>query len=240
MAKLDRRRINFVKSLPIDVREQVLYYFLKEGFSTRKIEQLIDTLNEEDGWQAWSVIHFYGFDGSSKAKYPMLTLKKLKDSISSVNVEELEELHLSDSGDNEISPKVVFTENDGKDIFYTIKARQGQHKLRKVLLQNYNSTCAMCNINTPKLLVTSHIKPWSESSADERINPSNAILLCKLHDSLFEHGFISLTDEYDILYSPSFDFEGQGIAKNITFKATKKDCPSSLFLREHRRKHGYE
>ncbi|MCL6587175.1 MAG: hypothetical protein K6T72_11835 [Anoxybacillus sp.] len=52
MAKLDRRRINFVKSLPIDVREQVLYYFLKEGFSTRKIEQLIDTLNEEDGWQA--------------------------------------------------------------------------------------------------------------------------------------------------------------------------------------------
>lgn len=37
MAKLDKRRINFVKSLPIDVRAQVLYEFLKKGTSNRNI-----------------------------------------------------------------------------------------------------------------------------------------------------------------------------------------------------------
>ncbi|MGG0250728.1 HNH endonuclease [Peribacillus frigoritolerans] len=240
MAKLDQRRINFVKSLPIDVRAQVIYRFLKEGISNRKIEQLIGALNEEDGWQAWSVIHFYGFDGNSKAKYPTLTLKKIKDSLLNVNVEELEEFYLTNSDETEIASKIVFTENDGKDVLRTIKARQGQYKLRRALLQNYQSQCAMCNINDPKLLITSHIKTWSASSVDERVNPSNSILLCKLHDGLFEYGYISLTDDYEVLYSRDFDFEGQEISKDITLTKPISDYPSSVFLREHRLKHGYE
>ncbi|MBY0144324.1 HNH endonuclease [Neobacillus niacini] len=240
MAKLDQRRINFVKGLPIDVRARVLFYFLKEGISNRKIEGLIDELNEEDGWQAWSVIHFYGFDGNSKAKYPTLTLKKIKDSLLNVNVEELEEFHLANSVEREITANIKFTENDGKDVLRTIKARQGQYKLRKTLLQNYNCKCAMCDINNPKLLITSHIKTWSASSADERINPSNSILLCKLHDGLFEYGYISLNDDYEVLYSPTFDFGSQGISTNITFTKPICDKPSSVFLKEHRLKHGYE
>lgn len=240
MAKLDQRRINFVKGLPIDVRAQVLYLFLKEGISNRKTEQLVDALNEEDGWQAWSVIHFYGFDGNSKAKYPTLTLKKIKDSLLNVNVEELEEFHLANSDETEISAKIVFTENDGKDVFRTIKARQGQYKLRKALLQNYRSNCALCSINDPKLLITSHIKTWSTATANERIDTTNAILLCKLHDGLFEYGYISLTDDYEVLYSSDFDFKGQGISKDITFTKPIRDYPSSVFLREHRIKHGYE
>lgn len=62
MAKLDQRRINFVKSLSVDVKAKVLYEFLKKGTSNRNIERLIDELKEEDGWQAWSVLHFYGFN----------------------------------------------------------------------------------------------------------------------------------------------------------------------------------
>lgn len=196
--------------------------------------------DEEDGWQAWAVIHFYGFDGKSKAKYPTLTLKKIKESLLNVNVEDLEEYHLATGNEKEILLKVNFKENDGKDVLRTIKARQGQYKLRKVLLQNYQSKCAMCEINHPKLLITSHIKTWSVSSADERINPANSILLCKLHDGLFEYGFISLTNDYKVLYSPSFNFEGQGIGKNITFTKPIYDMPSNEFLKEHRVKHGYE
>ncbi|MDH5163920.1 HNH endonuclease [Heyndrickxia oleronia] len=240
MANLDRRRINFVKRLPIDVRAQVLYLFLKEGISNRKTEQLIDALNEEDGWQAWSVIHFYGFNSKSKARFPTLTLKRIKDSLLNVNVEELEEFHLANSEEKELSSKIVFTENDGKDVFRTIKGRQGQYKLRKALVQNYRSKCGLCRINDPKLLITSHIKTWSTSSANERIDTTNAILLCKLHDALFEYGYISFTDNYEVLYSLDYDFEGQGIAKDITFTKPVRDFPSSVFLREHRLKHGFE
>lgn len=240
MAKLDKRRINFVKSLPLDVKAQVLYEFLKKGTSNRNIERLLDGLDELDGWQAWSVIHFYGFDGKSKAKYPMLTLKKIKDSLLNVSVEDLEEFHLADSDKTEISPKIVFTENDGKDILRTIKTRQGQYKLRKALLQNYSSKCALCNISNPKLLITSHIKTWSASTAEERVNPANGILLCNLHDGLFEHGFISLTDNYEVIYSPNFDFEGQGLTKDLKFTTPVSDPPLSTFLNAHRVKHGYE
>ncbi len=240
MANLDQRRINFVKSLPIWVRAEVLYQFLKEGISNRKIEQRIEALNEEDGWQAWSVIHFYGFDGNSKAKYPKLTLKKIEESLMNVNVEDLEEFHLANYDDGGISRKITFTENDGKDVLRTIKARQGQYKLRKALLQNYRSKCALCSVNDPKLLITSHIKTWSTATADERIDTTNAILLCKLHDGLFENGYISITDEYEVLYSANYDFEGQEISTNLSFTIPKENYPSSIFLREHRLKHGYE
>lgn len=240
MAKLDKRRINFVKSLSLDVRAQVLYEFLKKGTSNRNIERILAELVEEDGWQAWSVIHFYGFDGESKAKYSTLTLKKIKESLINVNVKELEEYHLAPSEEKENSSKVVFTESDGKDIFRTIKARQGQYKLRKVLLQNYQSKCAMCNITDPKLLITGHVKMWSKSSTEERINPSNSILLCSLHDGLFEHGFISLMDDFNVLYSPTFDFEKQGLSKNLTFTVPISDLPLPAFLEAHRVKHGYE
>jgi len=238
MANLDQRRINFVKNLSINVRARVLYEFLKKGTSTRNIEKLLNELEEEDGWQAWSVVHFYGFNGKNKAKYN-LTLKSVKEAISDLNVNELEELHLNISQDMEGSSQTNFTESDGQDVFRKIKTRQGQYKLRKALLHNYQSKCAMCNISNPKLLITSHIKTWKHSTPDERMNPSNSILLCNLHDGLFEYGFISLSDDYNILYSPTFDFEGQGISTAITFRKPIIDAPLAKFLEEHRMKYGY-
>lgn len=239
MAKLDQRRINFVKRLPIDVKVKTLYEFLKKGTSNRDIERLIDKLKEEDGWQAWSIIHFYGFDKYSKAKYPSLTLKKLKNGMEGLNDDDLEILHLDNGGLENDNPNVIMGNNDGRDIFRTIKTRQGQYKLRKLLLINYQSKCALCDISHPRLLVTSHIKTWAKSSYEERVNPRNAILLCKIHDALFEYGFISFSDDLQVIFSSKFDFWGQKIPKDITFRNPIVDPPSTFFLREHRMKHGY-
>jgi hypothetical protein len=240
MTKLDKRRIRFVKSLTLDVRVQILYEFLKKGTSNRNIERKLHELSEEEGWQAWSVIHFYGFDGNSKAKYQNLTLNQIKESLENVNIEELEEYHLAPNEEKEALSNIRFTDSDGKDVFRNIKTRQGQYKLRKVLIRNYQSKCALCNIKDPKLLITSHIKTWSESTAEERINPGNSILLCKLHDGLFEYGYISLTDDFNVLYSSTFDFEGQGLTKNLTFNMPVNNPPLPNFLKSHRIKHGYE
>jgi len=241
MSKLDQRRINFVKRLSIDVKAKVLYEFLKKGTSNRNIERIIDELAEEDGWQAWCVIHFYGFNGNSKAQYPNLTLKLLRDNLEKLNDNDLEDFHLSNKEITNESPiNIMMKENDGKDIFRTIKTRQGQYKLRKMLLQNYQSKCALCNISHPKLLITSHIKTWSDSSREERIDSRNGILLCVIHDTLFENGFISLDDDYNVLFSPNFNFEDQKISKDLTFIEPIKDSPSPIFLKEHRKKHGFE
>lgn len=242
MTKLDRRRINFVKGLSLDVKAKVLFEFLKKGTSNRHIEKIVNELREEDGWQAWSVIHFYGFDKESKGRYSRLSLTALKEELSRLNDEELEELYLDSEGTSSDIPIVSMGKNDGRDVFRQVKTRQGQTKLRKIILHNYQSKCALCNISHPRLLITSHIKTWADSfaSTGERVDPCNAILLCNLHDSLFEHGFISLDDNYHVLFSNNFDFDSQGISRRIEFRKPIQDLPSPDFLREHRIKHGYE
>ncbi|WP_075983674.1 HNH endonuclease [Bacillus massilinigeriensis] len=240
MSKLDQRRINFVKSLSIEVKARVLYEFLKKGTSNRNIERIIDDLKEEDGWQAWCVIHFYGFDRNSKAQYPNLNIKQLKEELQKLNDNEIEEFHLGSQEGANLYKTVVMNKNDGKDVFRTIKTRQGQYKLRNLLLGNYQSKCALCKITHPSLLITSHIKPWSSSSQKERVASKNAILLCEIHDALFENGFISLDDDYNVLFSTNFDFEGQEISKKLVFTRPIKDFPSPLFLKGHREKHGFE
>ncbi|NRD76219.1 HNH endonuclease [Bacillus sp. BRMEA1] len=239
MATLDQRRIKFVRNLPIEIRARVLYEFLNKGTSNRNIEKAVDILNEEDGWQAWSVNHFYGFDARHKAKFPTLTIKKLKEKLIEFDDNDLEELHLGSTAQT-VSPNITMNENDGKDIFRQIKTRQGQYKLRKKILKNYQSNCALCKISHPNLLITSHIKPWAESTQVERVDSHNCILLCKIHDALFENGFISFTDDFQVLYSTNFDFDSQGIHKNLTFREPIEYLPSPLFLKEHRQKHGYE
>ena len=226
-SKLDQKKIKLVKKLSIDEQAKMIYEFLRNG-----------TVNE----QTQSVIEFYGIHANQKAQYPDLTLEEVKKGLQQFNETELEELHSEDEEQLEKIGYIMMNENDGKDVFRTIKTRVGQHKLRKILLQNYNYQCAMCDISHPKLLVTSHIKPWADSSPEERIDPRNAILLCKLHDALFENGFISLSDEYEVIFPEhsDFDFAGQGIQTNIRFKTPLKDAPSPVFLKEHRQKHGYD
>lgn len=236
MAHLDNRRINFVKGLSIDARARVLYEFLNKGTSNREIERRVQELAEEDGWQAWSVIHFYGFDKNHKARYTA-KLKEIREQVEDLNEDEIAELHFAYETDKLDFKQINMNEIDGQDVFRLVKQRNGQHKLRKTLLRNYNSKCALCNITNSNLLAASHINTWSESNQQDRIDPRNAILLCKLHDAMFEHGIISLAKNYEVIYSPKFDFNSQGIATNLIFTPPMIQPPAQQFLTDHRMKH---
>lgn len=240
MVKLDDRRMNFVQNLSIEVKAKVLYEFLVKGTSTRNCEKKIRGLKEEDGWQAWSVIHFYGFDKKDKKKYKH-TLKLITEKLLEVNESELVELHLNKE-DLIINDdlEIVMTENDGTDVFRNVKTRVGQGKLRKILLENYNG-CALCKVNDKNLLRTSHIVGWNDKSTtkDDRVNPENAILLCGLHDLMFEKGIISLTDDYEVLYKDGYNFTEQGISRDLIFNIPSKDLPASKYLKAHREKFKY-
>ncbi|MFF3148475.1 hypothetical protein ACFVRU_43890, partial [Streptomyces sp. NPDC057927] len=126
MSQLDNRRINFVKGLSLDVRARVLYEFLNKGISNREIERRVPELAEEDGWQAWSIIHFYGFDKSHKARYTT-TLKKIKEQIGNLDEDEITELHLVDGLDDQNYKSIIMNETDGNDVFRLVKQRKGQY-----------------------------------------------------------------------------------------------------------------
>lgn len=53
--------------------------------------------------------------------------------------------------------------------------------------------------------MASHIKQWSQSNNEERLDVNNGLLLCPNHDSLFDKGYVSFNDNGEILTSKSLD-----------------------------------
>lgn len=90
----------------------------------------------------------------------------------------------------------------GKEKETIIKQRVNQSVFRTMILQNYENKCAVTGINIPDLLVASHIIPWAESSAQEKLSPDNGICLSALYDKAFDRGLITISpDDYSICLS---------------------------------------
>jgi hypothetical protein len=81
-----------------------------------------------------------------------------------------------------------------------VKSRIGQSKFKQKLLAKSNQ-CALCGVNDERFLIASHIKPWSKSTNEERLDVNNGLLLCPNHDSVFDKGYISFDGEGKILIS---------------------------------------
>jgi len=92
----------------------------------------------------------------------------------------------------------------GSDVQRLVKTRVNQSLFRKVIVNNYSSTCAICGLNIEKLLVASHIIKWSENQS-QRLNPENGICLCNIHDKAFEVGYLGINSEYKILVSDKLE-----------------------------------
>ncbi len=83
-----------------------------------------------------------------------------------------------------------------------VKARIGQGLFRRLVVQKYGR-CLITDADEPALLVASHIKPWRDWWKDSRecLDPENALLLSPTWDRLFDQGFISFTDEGEMIIS---------------------------------------
>ena len=103
----------------------------------------------------------------------------------------------------------------GTDIEKIVKTRVSQGSFRRLLLLERHQ-CNLCDITTTSVLRASHIKEWSESSREERIDANNGLLLCANHDALFDRHQISFNPESgDICISDSINSE-QRTALNLS------------------------
>ncbi|MEI7733410.1 MAG: HNH endonuclease [Verrucomicrobiota bacterium] len=124
----------------------------------------------------------------------------------------------------------------------TVKTRRGQQFFRQAILNAYDVRCCISGVNIPRLLVASHIKPWSDC-LEERLNPRNGLCLSSLHDAAFDSGLIAIDEKFNVILSqrlrryfpqPTLEqnfvpFEGKPI--RLPDKLTE---PSQEFLRYHR------
>lgn len=75
-----------------------------------------------------------------------------------------------------------------------------QHFFRRAVLSSYRGRCCMSGLSETRLLIASHIVPWSKDKAN-RLNPSNGLCLSAIHDRAFDKGLITLTGDFRIVLS---------------------------------------
>lgn len=98
----------------------------------------------------------------------------------------------------------------------------------------------MSGLSEPRLLIASHIVPWSKDKAN-RLNPSNGLCLSAIHDRAFDQGFITVTDDFKIVVSDVLKQRDDQFIRNVLLPLQGKliDLPDKFapdlsFLVRHR------
>lgn len=121
--------------------------------------------------------------------------------------------NISDLGDiNELNDVHNLTPLEKETI---ILSRIGQGRYRADLIDLWNG-CSISKFGDTRLLVASHIKPWKQSTNQEKIDKYNGLLLLPTYDKLFDLGFISFDDNGAIILSSQLsDLEKLAIDNNV-------------------------
>ena len=123
-----------------------------------------------------------------------------------------------------------------------VKVRRGQQFFRQTVLNAYGVRCCISGINIPRLLVASHIRPWS-AFPDDRLNLRNGLCLSSLHDAAFDSGLITLDEQLRVVLSPRLKSRLSNVAVEqnfLTYEGTvirrpeQTAEPDALFLAHHR------
>jgi len=123
----------------------------------------------------------------------------------------------------------VFTEQRIKQNFF-----------RRAVLASYRGRCCMSGLSEPRLLIASHIVPWSKDKAN-RLNPSNGLCLSAIHDRAFDKGLITLTDDWKIVLSDELRKREEPFTQSVfqplegrTIEVPERFIPNVSFLQRHR------
>ena len=82
-----------------------------------------------------------------------------------------------------------------------IDARRGQGQFRQGLEKRWNDACAVTGCKQREILRASHIRSWSVSSNEDRLNSCNGLLLSANLDALFDSGLVSFDSDGTMLVS---------------------------------------
>ena len=105
--------------------------------------------------------------------------------------------------DQEILADLHLKETEKRSL---VLARRGQGDFRR-RVQLVEKQCRVTGVSSEKLLIASHIKPWSGSDAQERLDGNNGLFLSPHVDKLFDKGLITFEKNGAMLVSPKLDLE---------------------------------
>jgi hypothetical protein len=122
-----------------------------------------------------------------------------------------------------------------------IDARKGQGRFRAEVLQLWDNRCSVTGSSCGRAIRASHIKPWRDSTEEERLDPHNGLPLTANLDALFDAGLVSFDANGRLIVSPMLSIAEQEILGIGDQSLTKKlSAKTAAYLVYHRRKHGFK
>lgn len=153
--------------------------------------------------------------------------------------------------DNGVVPDADLVEElpdfaEGKTRSATVQVRVNQARFRKSVLASYSATCCISGLQHEKLVIASHIVPWSMDSRN-RLNPQNGLCLSALHDKAYDQGLITVMPDFTVRVSPTFKVnkEDHFMADALlrfsgkTISLPERFRPAPEFLEFHARTFGF-
>jgi len=153
---------------------------------------------------------------------------------------------LADSTGAPLTPPLSVEEAKGLEDFtgktrrVVTEQRIKQHFFRRAVLSGYGGRCCMSGISDSRLLVASHIVPWSKDKTN-RLNPRNGLCLSAIHDKAFDIGLISLTDDYRVIVSNELKSSKDAFVKAVivplhgrAIELPERFVPQTSFVAWHR------
>jgi putative restriction endonuclease len=115
-----------------------------------------------------------------------------------------------------------------------------QHFFRRAVLSSYRGRCCMSGLSDTRLLIASHIVPWSYDKQN-RLNPSNGLCLSAIHDRAFDKGLMTLSDDLKIVISEELMRCDDGFVKDVlmplngkAIELPERFAPRLAFVAWHR------
>jgi len=118
--------------------------------------------------------------------------------------------------------------------------RMRQNFFRRAVLSSYLGRCCMSGLSDSRLLIASHIVPWSKDKHN-RLNPRNGLCLSALHDKAFDRGLIALDDDFRVILSKDLEQRNEPFVRQFfhplagqSITLPERFAPDKAFLAQHR------
>ncbi|MUW14266.1 hypothetical protein GJ633_06040 [Halorubrum sp. CBA1125] len=228
-------------SIRIHRFELFVDYFLTQTDQTHRIPERCNRAEELSHQITFNILNQIGLTDKS-ALYDVLTSVG-HDWSGEPTPTEIESER--DSVEEPIPSEPTLTEEEEE--FTEAQRRARDSAFTESVREAYNNSCAICGSNrvspagNPEV-EAAHIYPKSMNGRD---HIQNGIALCKLHHWAFDCGWISLSDDYEIIVKDNPELNGydefnplEGDRIRLPENDAKK--PHQKFLAEHRQLNGFD
>jgi len=210
----------------------LIYHFFTSNLEHSELEEMFLKIDSANGFESIEILKYYGLnsnhrnifnnysvsniieelDNSTYDFSSLIDLLKsncLIEDFKQVNETDLMNLVINISQEKNLGN---LSKNDIESYYNSLVMHRNpslQQKFKNDLIKDFKGKCFICGLDEPGLLVASHIIPFSRCKDDFSVawNKNNGLLLCSLHDKLFETGRYITIKNGKILLKEKFNNE---------------------------------